>query len=200
MEKILVLSNNDNVQYLCDRLKHLGEYHIQLCHNQVTLPVIKEIMPDFVISYNYQYIIREDVIDYMGDRIINLHISFLPWNKGSDPNIWSFLDDTPKGVTIHRLERGLDGGKIIVQKEVSFDENVETLATSYERLNREIVNLLVENWDMIFEGNYSAVEQMEKGSYHRRADLIKRLNGKTIDYSMTIAEFKKFITEQEKRI
>ncbi len=196
MEKILVLSNNDNVQYLCDRLKHLGRYHIQLYHNQVTLPVIKEIMPDFVISYNYQYIIREDVIDYMGDRIINLHISFLPWNKGSDPNIWSFLDDTPKGVTIHRLERGLDRGKIIVQKEVSFDENVETLATSYERLNREIVNLLVENWDMIFEGNYSPVEQTEKGSYHRKAELMKRLNGRTLDYNMTIAEFKRFIAGQ----
>lgn len=30
---------------------------------------------------------------------------------------------------------------------------------------------------MIFEGNYSAVEQMEKGSYHRKAESMKRLNG-----------------------
>ncbi len=27
--------------------------------------------------------------------IINLHISYLPWNKGAYPNVWSFIDETP---------------------------------------------------------------------------------------------------------
>lgn len=192
-----MLSNNDNVQLLCECLDNLRRYDIHLCHDPINLQMIKEWMPDLVISYNYQYIIKEDVIDYMGDRIINMHISFLPWNKGSSPNIWSFIDDTPKGVTIHRLEKGLDRGKIIVQKEVHFDEDVETLATTYEKLNREIVNLFMENWEMIFEGKYSLTEQEGKGSYHRKSDMEKRLNGKHIDYNMTITEFKKFIADAE---
>ena len=27
---------------------------------------------------------------------INMHISYLPWNRGFSPNIWSFIDNTPK--------------------------------------------------------------------------------------------------------
>lgn len=168
----------------------MGGYCVKLIHEPIDLELIDRYSPDLVISYNYQYIIKEDVINAMGGQIINMHISFLPWNRGASPNVWSFIDDTPKGVTIHRLEKGLDTGKIIVQRELFFDENVETLSTTYQKLNAEIVNLFMENWENIRTGNFSLMEQEGKGSYHRTADLERVLNGRRIDYDMTIAEFK----------
>ena len=33
-------------------------------------------------------------------KIINLHISFLPFNRGYYPNLWSHQEGTPSGVTI----------------------------------------------------------------------------------------------------
>lgn len=194
MKKVMLLSNNENAKVLFDRLQAMGN-DVILYHEPITEAVLDEYAPDIVVSYNYQHIVKEDVINRMGDCIINLHTSYLPWNKGASPNVWSFIDDTPKGVTIHRLEKGLDVGKIIVQKELFFDENTETLSGSYARLNEEIVNLLLENWDMIASGNYVLKEQQGKGSYHRSADLKKLLNGKEMDYSMTIRDFKKYITE-----
>ncbi len=62
--------------------------------------------------------------------IINLHISFLPWNRGAHPNFWSFYDDTPKGVTIHLIDEGIDTGAIIYQKEITFDRNEKTFESN----------------------------------------------------------------------
>lgn len=196
MEKrILLLSNNDNVQTLYDWLKQQAGYSVKLYHNPVTLKMVTEYLPDLVISYNYQYIINEDVINFMGDEIINMHISMLPWNRGASPNIWSFIDDTPKGVTIHRLEKKLDAGKIIFQKRVAFDEDTETLSSTYQKLNSEIIKLLIENWKRLEAGDFYLTEQKGKGSYHRVSDLEKLLNGTEIDYNMKITDFKKYISE-----
>ncbi|MBO4609779.1 MAG: formyl transferase [Lachnospiraceae bacterium] len=195
--KILLLSNNDNVNALKKRLTEMGE-DVILYHDRVTVNLIEELEPEFVIVYNYRSIIKEDVIDLLGNRIINLHTSYLPWNKGSSPNIWSFIEDTPKGVTIHRLEKGLDKGKILLQKELFFDEEKETLCTTYEKLNEEIVSLLCENWDDIKAGKIPLKEQEGTGSYHRTADLEALLGGRKIDYSMTVGDFKKFIAECRK--
>ena len=123
-----------------------------------------------------------------------MHISYLPWNRGASPNIWSFIDDTPKGVTIHRLEKGLDTGKIIAQKELKFNEDIETLQSSYMILNKEIVNLFKETWKTMISGDVVLKNQVGDGSYHKTKDLEKILNGKKIDYSITISEFKKFIS------
>src|SRR4051812_8248946 len=58
---------------------------------------------DFLVSFGYRYKVTPDVLARFGWRAINLHISLLPWNQGADPNLWSFLENTPKGVTIHAM-------------------------------------------------------------------------------------------------
>ena len=45
-------------------------------------------------------------------------MSFLPYNRGSHPNFWSFIDDTPKGITIHEIDEGADTGNIVFQKKI----------------------------------------------------------------------------------
>ena len=43
----------------------------------------------FLISYGYRHILRNDILSLFPDKAINLHISYLPWNRGADPNFWS---------------------------------------------------------------------------------------------------------------
>ncbi|MBQ3033656.1 MAG: hypothetical protein IJD28_04690 [Deferribacterales bacterium] len=61
------------------------------------------ITEDFIISFGYHYMVHKDIVKKFENKIINMHISYLPWNRGADPNLWSILENTPKGVTIHRL-------------------------------------------------------------------------------------------------
>jgi len=74
----------------------------------------------------------------LGNRAINLHPSLLPWNRGAHSNFWSFLEDTPKGVTIHIIDEGIDTGDILLQKKIKFDQSKETLRSSYGRLQQEL--------------------------------------------------------------
>lgn len=124
---------------------------------------------DFVISYGYRFIISREAVQYYEKRIINLHISLLPWNRGADPNLWSFLENTPKGVTIHYIDEGIDTGAIISQREIAFSE-CETLASSYEKLNNEIESLFGEVWPNIRMGKNDSFVQSGKGSYHKSSD------------------------------
>lgn len=124
---------------------------------------------DFIISFGYRHIISKDIIDLFPDKIINMHISFLPYNKGADPNLWSYLENSPKGVTIHKIDAGLDTGDILLQKIVQ--DNIEdTLKTSYDRLINEIVILFNENIDDILNNKIRGSKQQGKGSMHYLKD------------------------------
>lgn len=160
------------------------------------MDMLEKCRPSLVISYNYIHIVPENVITFMKGNIINLHISYLPWNRGKYPNLWSFLEDTPKGVTIHRMEKGLDTGAILYQKEMFFDESKETLASSHRKLNEEIVKLFKEHWTEIREGTYPIIPQQGKGSYHALKDMRKLLSERKVDrldWNMTVREFKKLM-------
>lgn len=124
---------------------------------------------DYIVSYGYRHLIPADILEMFGERAINLHISMLPWNRGADPNLWSFLENTPKGVTIHVLDPGLDAGPIIAQLEV-FSEEGDTLASSYTRLRASVESLFCSTWPDIRHGRVAAVAQSSFGSYHCSAD------------------------------
>lgn len=125
---------------------------------------------DWIVSYGYSHIIKEDIIKQSKNPIINLHISYLPYNRGADPNFWSWLEQTKKGVTIHYVNPGIDTGDILVQKEVIFNDN-ETLASSYSKLKNEIEKLFIENFDNIIKGIILPQKQEDKGTFHLKKDL-----------------------------
>lgn len=137
---------------------------------KVTLDEIKSYGIDFIISYGYRHIIEKDIIDQFKDHIINLHISLLPWNRGADPNFWSFLENTPKGVTIHCVDEGIDTGPVIAQKEMFFSGK-ETLSSSYDILQQEILKLFTDSWYFIRKGNVRKAVQPARGTFHRKKDI-----------------------------
>jgi hypothetical protein len=49
----------------------------------------------------------------------NVHGSYLPYFKGAAPYFWMlFKEDSPRGVTVHKVSGKLDSGEIIERKEV----------------------------------------------------------------------------------
>ena len=125
---------------------------------------------DFAISYRYTHIIREPEIAFFGGRLINLHISLLPWNRGADPNIWSYLENTPRGVSIHQIDKGLDTGPLLLQKTVDIDIHSATLQSSWEELNLEIQNLFLQHAFSLFSGSLPCYSPDCEGSIHRIVD------------------------------
>jgi methionyl-tRNA formyltransferase len=122
-----------------------------------------------VVSHGYRRILRRDVLDALPDRVINLHIALLPYNRGADPTLWSVLEDTPAGVTIHYIDEGVDTGDVIAQREVEFADD-DTLASAYAGLQAAMVALFVEQWPAISAGTNARTPQPPGGTVHRVAD------------------------------
>lgn len=124
---------------------------------------------EFIVSYGYRFLLRPALLARFPKRVINLHISYLPYNRGADPNLWSILDRTPSGVTIHQVDAGLDTGPILEQRAVPYHDS-DTLRTSYLRLSQSVEKLFAESWPLIRTGKCEALPQRGKGTSHKLAD------------------------------
>lgn len=167
--KVLILGPN------ADRLTR--ELDFQKDEWSVLQEPVTDEQADWVISFGYRHILTSKQLANFG-RAINIHISVLPWNRGADPNFWSWHDNTPKGVTIHEITKGLDTGPILVQSRLDYLSNAHTLRSSYDVLMREAGALFAHNWANIRDGSIEPVPQVGDGSYHRQADkeaIFKRL-------------------------
>jgi len=126
---------------------------------------------DFIVSFGYRHILKEPILRSVARPIINIHIGYLPWNRGADPNFWSWFEDTPKGVSIHHIDVGIDTGPLLAQAELAFPEpKKETLATTYEKLQMRAVTLFAETWPLIRTNRIVPEPQRGVGSFHRLKD------------------------------
>src|SRR6476620_10235425 len=89
------------------------------------------IAPDAIIVVGYGRIIPQWMIDLPPLGNLNLHASLLPKYRGAAP-IQLLIDrgETVTGVTIMRIDSGLDTGDILTQRElpISPNDTAETLA------------------------------------------------------------------------
>jgi methionyl-tRNA formyltransferase len=147
----------------------VGDFFVAATEDPVDLDFVSKYSPEMLVSFGYRHIVSQDVLDAVAHRSVNIHISLLPWNRGSDPNFWSWLMNTPKGVSIHWMSSGLDKGALIAQKAVDLDATL-TLRSSYELLHSEAVDLFRITWEELKRGETVSLPQSPGGSYHSSKD------------------------------
>lgn len=132
---------------------------------------------DYVISYGYRHILKQSVIDGLACPILNLHISYLPYNRGAHPNFWSFYDNTPAGVTIHLIDGGVDTGPIVKQKYVNFEDADDTFSKTHARLIESIEDLFLDLLPSLLSDDWTARKQRGAGTHHFVKDLPSNFSG-----------------------
>ncbi len=132
---------------------------------------IRELEPDIGVSILFDYILKPPFLQIFERDVINLHPAYLPYNRGQYPNVWSIVEGTPAGTTLHYIDPEIDTGDIIARKGVNV-EAVDTGQTLYEKLERASLELFKEAWPAIATGSVSRVEQQKnEGTYHRTRDV-----------------------------
>ena len=171
--KILILSPYPNK--IIKTIEKTGDtYEIYL--EKIKLSFLEKKDIDFIISYGYQHIIQSEIIQKYKNSIVNLHISYLPFNKGSHPNLWSHLEKTPSGISIHQIDRGIDTGGIICREKIFIDIGKHTFRTSYELLKSKLEILFEKNWKKIKNRDYELNFPLEQGTFHLRKEGIELLS------------------------
>jgi len=137
----------------------------------VTAKKIAALRPNIGISAFFGYILCPDFLDLIPGGCVNIHAALLPHNRGAHPNVWSIVEGTPAGVTLHYIDAEVDRGDIIAQREVLVDP-IDTGESLYRKLERACVDLFKEAWPPIRSGRAPRIpQQPQEGSYHSTRDV-----------------------------
>lgn len=133
---------------------------------------IRELTPDLLVSAGFKYIVPEDILKIPELGAINLHHSYLPYNRGYNPDVWSIIEGTPAGVSVHYMTPDVDAGDIIDRRNVEIKPD-DTSKSLYERLEKHQVDIFQENWDDIKSGTTKTITQDEnEGTFHYKSDFV----------------------------
>ncbi len=140
-----------------------------------------------LLSVNFAYIFSSNELDLFA-HAYNLHTGFLPWNRGVNTNVWSIVEETPAGVSLHVMTKELDRGDVLAQCEVEVLP-WDTGKTLYARLEEASAQLLAENIDKLMASCAcsAGIAPDQEGSYHRYADF-ERLRKLQLDEVCTMGD------------
>ncbi|QRY23501.1 MULTISPECIES: formyltransferase family protein [Halobacterium] len=154
-------------EWLCDREETVVH---SLLTTRSQLSLVADVEPEYLISCGYRHIVPEQILEIPSENCLNLHPAYLPHNRGANPNVWSIVDGTPAGVTLHEMDETLDTGAIVGRRtvETSFADTGKDL---YQRLEDAQVALFQDMWSDIVSGKVSSTTQSRsEGTYHDTSD------------------------------
>jgi methionyl-tRNA formyltransferase len=146
---------------------------------------LENLHPDAIIVVGYGRIIPKWMIDLPRLGNLNLHASLLPRYRGAAPIQWAIANgEAVTGVTIMRIDAGLDTGDLLMQREMAIgaDDTAETLAPKLASLGAE---LMVETLRGLESRQVTAVPQDH--SLATLAPILKREDGR-MEFSRSATE------------
>lgn len=132
-------------------------------NNEKLVDICKEL--DLVILAWWGKIVKDELLRAPKYGFINLHTSFLPYGKGKHPHYWSLVEEKPYGVTIMKIDEGLDTGPILFQKEIKKGWE-DTGKSLYFAGIRTMCELLEEKKEAILNIDFVEKEQEGEGTFH----------------------------------
>ncbi|NND49812.1 MAG: hypothetical protein HKN60_06135 [Rhizobiales bacterium] len=84
-----------------------------------SIEALRALKPDLIVSNYFNQVIKEPILDEPDWEVINIHPALLPRNRGLMPCFWALANgDSMTGVTVHRVDKNLDTGEMLAQREV----------------------------------------------------------------------------------
>ena len=137
---------------------------------------IEEINPDIIFSVYYRKILPEKILHIPKNGCYNIHPSILPFYRGPVPTAWAILNGEKYfGITIHKMDKGIDTGDILVQKKYKILDN----ETGFELYNRGMklgAILLINNFNKIIYNKLAHFKQIGIGSYYGKRKGVSKID------------------------
>jgi methionyl-tRNA formyltransferase len=140
--------------------------------------------PNLIVVVAFGQILRSNLLDLPAHGCINVHASLLPRWRGAAPIQAAILrGDQQTGITIMRLDPGMDSGPILSQRAVDILPE-DTAGTLSERLACVGADLLLETLPGYLEG--SITPQQQDSSEATMAPMLKKEDG-LLDFNQPTA-------------
>ena len=146
--------------------------------------------PDLIVVAAYGQILPRAILDIPGRGCINVHASLLPRYRGAAPINWAIArGETVTGVTIMKMDAGMDTGPMLLKKEMPIGEE-DTAGTMFPKLAALGAEALVEALAMLREG--TLVETPQDGGMATYAPMLKKEHGR-IDWGRSAREVRDLV-------
>jgi methionyl-tRNA formyltransferase len=123
------------------------------------LQTFQKLAPDLVIVAAFGQILPKSIIYNPPGGCINIHPSLLPKYRGAAPINWAIINGEKKtGVTVMKMDEGMDSGDILSQEETIIGEN-ENFGELHDRLAKMGANLLLKTLSLLLTGNIHSKQQ-----------------------------------------
>jgi methionyl-tRNA formyltransferase len=137
---------------------------------------IRDHAPDLLVLADYGQIVPEELLELPAHGALNLHPSLLPRYRGATPIPAAILaGDEETGVTLMRMDSGLDTGPIVAQERVPIDPG-ETAPQLEARLAGLAAGVLTRDLEAWLTGALAASPQPDVGVSQTRS--LRREDGR----------------------
>lgn len=144
--------------------------------------------PDIIIVTAYGQILRPAVLDLPPHGCINVHASLLPRWRGASPIQAAILHgDQQTGITIMKMDPGMDTGPILSQQSLRIDSD-DTAGTLSPRLSQLGSELLLETLPRYLSGEL--IPQPQDNTLATSAPLLKKSDGQ-LDFTRSALELER---------
>lgn len=152
---------------------------------------LRAIAPDVIVVAAFGQIISKEILEMPRYGCINVHASLLPAYRGAAPIQWSVINgDRETGVTIMRMNEGLDTGDMIEKVVVKLDEK-ETGGSLFDKLSKAGAKLCVKALEKL-ENGAAVFEKQPESSTTAYASMIDKKMGK-INWGRSAKEIEQLI-------
>lgn len=145
---------------------------------------------DLIVVIAYSQIIPKSILDAPKYGVINVHGSLLPKYRGAACIQWPIINgDKETGVTIMKMDKGLDTGPILTQKSIPIKDS-DTTGTLFDKISKLGAEILLPTLKDYIAGKIKPAPQDEtKANYVGR---IKKADGQ-INWNKPVAQIERFV-------
>jgi methionyl-tRNA formyltransferase len=161
--EFIATCDQDNSEYETTIAEACKQAHITLyrkvnANDTSFINIIKKNSIDIMFLAWWPTIITKEAIQAAKIGWVNMHPSFLPYNRGKHPYYWSIIDGSPFGVTLHFIDEHIDTGRILFQERIPIDIT-DTGESLYKKARKKIVKLFKKHYGNIVTLNYQIKQQ-----------------------------------------
>lgn len=128
------------------------------------IEALKEHEIDWLFIIGWSQIAKKEVLETPTNGCIGMHPTLLPVGRGRAAIPWAIIKGLDKtGVTMFKLDEGVDTGDIIGQGVIAIDENT-TATDLYKKVDEMHVELISKYWDDIVNDRVTLIKQDESNA------------------------------------
>ena len=152
--------------------------------------IIINLRPEIILAMGWYYMVPKIIREIPKEGVWGLHASLLPNYAGGAPLVWAIINGEKfTGVTLFRMDKGVDDGDIIEQEKIIIedDDTIKTMLSKASFSSRNIIIRALMNSKI----QYKPQEKEKLKIYPQRSP-----KDGEIDWSWSKSRIKNFVRAQ----